>query len=260
MKHANRIKEVREAAGMSQSELARKLGTTNQQISRLELGQRRLTVNWLIKIAEALNTTPSAIYQEMPPGSIPVERLIRPFGEALAELEQEEAEAKKRAEAEEKNSLTYDKHSPSIPEIDIRAGMGGGAEPMAAFKPNSNGGHNLTDAIKAEWLIPKRYLITELRVVPRDARVIEVQGDSMEPTLRSGDRVIVNTADKQPSPPGVFALWDGFGVVVKRVEMIPNSEPATVRIVSDNTHHSVYERTIDEVNIIGRIVWYARKL
>ncbi|WP_417843004.1 XRE family transcriptional regulator [Thalassospira sp.] len=247
MEHANRIKEAREAAGMSQSELARKLGTTNQQISRLELGQRKLTIKWLIKIAEALNTTPSTIYREMPPEAISIDRLVQPLGrdpELYGKIQ---------------GRLNKTLETPTIPEIDIRAGMGGGAEPLTVFKPDGNGGNTITDAIKAEWLIPKNYLITELRVTPRDARVIEVQGDSMEPTLRSGDRVIVNTADKQPSPPGVFALWDGFGVVVKRIELIPNSKPATVRIVSDNTHHSIYERTIDEVSIIGRIVWYARK-
>jgi len=241
MKNANRIKEAREAAGMSQSELAKKLGTTNQQISRLELGQRKLTIDWVVKIAKTLGIPTNALYAMEP---ISPERLLLPLGP--------DPDHEKYADTEV--------DAPKIPEIDIRAGMGGGAEPLVAFKPNGNGHHITTDAIKAEWLIPKEYLITELRVAPRNARVIEVQGDSMEPTLRSGDRVIVNTADKQPSPPGVFALWDGFGVVVKRIEVIPNSEPPTVRVVSDNAHHSTYERTVDEINIIGRIVWYARKL
>ncbi|WP_278360214.1 XRE family transcriptional regulator [Thalassospira xiamenensis] len=244
MKNANRIKEAREAAGMSQSELARKLGTTNQQISRLELGQRKLTIDWVMKIAEALNIPTNALYDRPTMETISREKLLQPLGP--------DPDREKYADTAT--------DAPKIPEIDIRAGMGGGAEPLVAFKPNGNGHHISTDAIKAEWLIPKEYMITELRVAPRNARVIEVQGDSMEPTLRSGDRVIVNTADKKPSPPGVFALWDGFGVVVKRIEVIPNSEPPTVRVVSDNAHHSTYERTVDEINIIGRIVWYARKL
>lgn len=82
----------------------------------------------------------------------------------------------------------------------------------------------------------------------------------MMPTLHSGDRVMVDNGDRIPSPGGVFAVWDGFGVVTKRLEVVPNSDPPTLRISSDNPLHREYERTADEVNIIGRVVWFARRL
>lgn len=59
----------------------------------------------------------------------------------------------------------------------------------------------------------------------------------MEPTLESGDRVLVSNADRLPSPPGLFTLWDGFGVVVKRIEHLLNSDPLTLSIASDNPKH-----------------------
>jgi hypothetical protein len=55
-------------------------------------------------------------------------------------------------------------------------------------------------------------------------------------------------------------LWDGLGIVVKRLDYIPGSDPATVEIISDNTLHKRYERTVEEAHIIGRVVWFARKL
>ena len=53
---------------------------------------------------------------------------------------------------------------------------------------------------------------------------------------------------------------DGMGLVAKRLEHIPNSDPPRVRIISDIAHYSPYEGMADEVNIIGRIRWFAREM
>lgn len=50
----NRIRALREARGLSLEALAVLVGTTNQQISHLETGKRRLTVDWLSRLGEAL--------------------------------------------------------------------------------------------------------------------------------------------------------------------------------------------------------------
>jgi len=55
---ANWIRELRERSGLTLDALAAKVGTTNQQISHLELGKRRLTIDWLVRIAAALNCHP----------------------------------------------------------------------------------------------------------------------------------------------------------------------------------------------------------
>ena len=48
------IRRIRERAGMSQSELARKLGTTQSRMSDLELGKRRLSISALVEIGALL--------------------------------------------------------------------------------------------------------------------------------------------------------------------------------------------------------------
>lgn len=55
----NRIAEVRKAKGLTIKKLAELVGTSSQQISHLEKGHRRLTVEWMERIAEALNCHPS---------------------------------------------------------------------------------------------------------------------------------------------------------------------------------------------------------
>lgn len=62
---ANRIREIREKQGLTQDQLAEMVGTTTQQISRLELGQRGLDVEWMERIAAALGKRPAALIDEI---------------------------------------------------------------------------------------------------------------------------------------------------------------------------------------------------
>lgn len=55
----NRIREIREAAGLSSDQLAERVGTSGAQIRRLESGDRKLTDGWMARIAEALGCTPA---------------------------------------------------------------------------------------------------------------------------------------------------------------------------------------------------------
>ena len=50
----NRIREYREAAGLTQERLAEVLGTANNTIWRLETGRTRLTLWWMERLAKAL--------------------------------------------------------------------------------------------------------------------------------------------------------------------------------------------------------------
>lgn len=54
----NRIREIREKRGLTQVELADLVGTTQPTIMRLETGKRKLTVDWMQKIAKALHVRP----------------------------------------------------------------------------------------------------------------------------------------------------------------------------------------------------------
>lgn len=51
----NRVREHRERIGMTLERLAELAETTPQQISRLELGKRRLTDGWMQRLSVALN-------------------------------------------------------------------------------------------------------------------------------------------------------------------------------------------------------------
>jgi len=63
----NRLRELREARGLTLADLAARLGTTNQQVSHLELGKRQLTVEWLRRLGAALECHPWSIVEAEPP-------------------------------------------------------------------------------------------------------------------------------------------------------------------------------------------------
>ena len=54
----NRIKELRETAGLTLEEVAERANTSFQQVQRLESGARRLTDKWMVRLAPALGVQP----------------------------------------------------------------------------------------------------------------------------------------------------------------------------------------------------------
>ena len=104
------------------------------------------------------------------------------------------------------------------------------------------------------WIMPWELTrVAALAGVER-VRIVAVVGDSMVPTFHPTDRILVDTSDRTPSPPGIFVLWDGLGLVVKRIEYVAHSAPAMLGIASDNARYAPYERSLAEVQIQGRVI------
>lgn len=141
----------------------------------------------------------------------------------------------------------------AVPEIDARAGAGNGNVGEHAVVTLKRGESYVGHKVTAEWVFPSTFLRHELRLQPGGIMVLEVVGDSMSPTLESGDRVIIDTAHTRPTPDGVYVIEEGDGPMVKRLQLIRRSDPPEVRIISDNKHHEAYTLRLDEVRIIGRV-------
>lgn len=111
-----------------------------------------------------------------------------------------------------------------------------------------------------DWPFPRDFLEAELQIAGGQLAVVSVKGDSMEPTLRAGDKILINLDDKNVSQPGLFVLWDGDGRVVKRVERVLGAKHPTLKLISDNPMHSTYEVLADLVHIAGRAICAIRRL
>lgn len=130
----------------------------------------------------------------------------------------------------------------TISEVDVRAAGGGGQ------LVENDGRH-----VVGSWVIP-RQSADWMSSSNGNLRVIEVVGISMSPELLPGDRVVVDLSDKTPSPPGLFVVWDGLGLVVKHVHHVPNSDPPRIILSSVNKQYPDYEVSLEECHINGRVI------
>lgn len=90
-------------------------------------------------------------------------------------------------------------------------------------------------------------------------RIIHIRGDSMLPTIHDGDICLVLTGItlEDFTPGNIYVLWDGRGLIVKRIDTVVSSHPR-LRIISDNqTLYAPYEIDASEARIIGRVLWRA---
>lgn len=130
-----------------------------------------------------------------------------------------------------------------IPELDLRQVEG------VDLDEEVNG-----TAVVHQWQLPSDLLRVRTSAGSKALRILPVHGDSMLPDFRPGERIMVDLTDRLPTPPGVFLLWDGFGLVLKRLEMVPYSSPARLRVVSTNSSYEPHELPAETVRIKGRVI------
>lgn len=112
----------------------------------------------------------------------------------------------------------------------------------------------------ARWSFPLGWVKYALKATPTSLRMVGVDGDSMEPDLRSGDHLLIDTGRRAPSPPGIFVIFDGVGLIARSLEFLPNSDPAIVLVRSPGERVRDVEVPLDHIQIIGRAIWHARRL
>ena len=208
---------------MSRSELVRLSGVSKQQLSRLEGGQIRMRLDHLKPFAKHLGYTPEQILLW---GRYP--------GTGEGESGDPREEPQRR-----------------VPELDTRADPGSGAREARGAQ-----GRPPRGPIKPEgWVFPASFVREQLHASPERLLVIEANGDSMAPTVVSGDRVIVDTGHKTPTPDGLYAIRDAFaGIVIKRLQVMRPAKQAHVKIISDNPKQGSEEVPLSELEVVGKVV------
>lgn len=135
----------------------------------------------------------------------------------------------------------------TVPQFAIQASAGGGslveAEPIE---------QHLT--LSKEWL--KREGINN-----KDLIGIYAKGDSMEPTIASGDSLLIDREDNLiGSDGGIYVINYEGELFVKRVQKLLDGR---IAVTSDNKNHmsiEISKHDLERLKIIGRVVWFGRKM
>jgi transcriptional regulator with XRE-family HTH domain len=210
---------AREARGMSRTELVKRSGVSKQQLSRLENGLIRLRLDHLKPFANALGYSPEQILLwGRYPGTDEIQvEAVRP--------------------------------SEQVPELASRSDS---AADLSKLKKRKEGRH--VDRIKSEaWVFPSNFVREQLHASAKELLVVEAEGGAMAPTIMSGERVIVDTADRTPSTDGLYAIRDSSeNVVIRRLQLLRTARPRGVKIISDNPKHAVEQAALEEMEIVGK--------
>lgn len=221
MIRGERIKERMTALGMSQGELARRVGIKQPSIHALISGDNKRGSAHLHSIARELGTTPAFLLGETDDpseGALPV--------------------PKAQDIAEQLDAVL-------VPQVEIGLSMGGGSIledwPVIQQVPMSRA-----------WL---RALTPNS---PEHLMIARGEGDSMMPTLLDGDLAIIDRAQQTPRQQDrIWALAYGGWGMIKRLRALPDG---SLQINSDNQAVSPIIAYEGEAQIIGRVVGVVRRI
>jgi len=103
----------------------------------------------------------------------------------------------------------------------------------------------------------EHWIRTRLHRRKENLVVLEVEGDSMSPTINPGDLIIVDTAISNVEFSGIFVLEVSGALLVKRVH---RRVDGSMSIISDNKTYqpeTVQPSEANNIRVVGQVVWHA---
>ena len=87
---------------------------------------------------------------------------------------------------------------------------------------------------------------------PQNIKMLKVVGDSMTPTLKAGDWVLVDISQQTPDVDGMYLLRMATGLAVKRLQIGLND----IQVVSDNKDkYKPIAASVGEIKVVGRVIY-----
>lgn len=112
-----------------------------------------------------------------------------------------------------------------------------------------DGASEMRIAFRRDWIARKG--------LPQNMSIIKVQGDSMEPTLLSGDLVMVDHSQDATTRGGLFAITIDQEILIKRIQPLMD---AKLLVISDNEKYTTLEIAAENIRINGKVIWFAREI
>lgn len=218
-----RVKKRMDELGIGQSELARQVGIAQPSIFRVLQGDTKQP-RFLHGIARALQTSTAYLLGETDdPSSL----------NSVADRQ-----LPYRGQETDTGDLV------EIDQIDLRYGMG-------ATYADSH-----VEVEKRQF--SREWLRSFTRASPTHLTWALGDGDSMEPTIRSGEVILIDRSQDTPlMGDGIWACAIGEIGMIKRLRHLPGG---TVELHSDNPHVPPQLTADGELHVVGRVIAVVRKL
>lgn len=105
----------------------------------------------------------------------------------------------------------------------------------------------------------KSWIRSSSNATADDLAVITVSGDSMNPTLYDGDRILVDMTLTSLQNDGIYVLRNDHMILVKRISLNPVTKLCTIK--SDNGFYESWEGCQPaDLDILGRVIWMGRNI
>lgn len=186
------LRALRQAAGLSQEKLAELAGTSQPQINKLETGQRKLTVDWAVKLAPPLGVEPTALLG-----------LDRPTGADARPATQPSLPTRRVGPPpllRSSTAPTLTSHQTNTPEpMPVRAAARGGVDQEMFLEDGP-----------IDWVAKPDYLKNA-----RAPYAMYVVGESMMPRFRPAQLLHINPHKPPAAGSGVVVVKRNRAVLVK---------------------------------------------
>lgn len=129
---------------------------------------------------------------------------------------------------------------------DVRASAGGGAftfdENYEVLSIDKTILHNIVPSLQRE---------------KREIEAINVDGESMEPTLQDGSIVFIDRGQTNINTDGIYIASTTAGLFIKRIR---KRVDGMIELISDNRAYSPETMLPDEIQIVGRVIGHIERL
>lgn len=225
----NQIKQLRKQYNMTQEDLAEKLGTTKQSVSRYENGIRKANQDVLFELCRIFDVKIDDFFPENDSEAIQSSN-SEPILDIYNELTPPRQQKVYHYAEEQLDEQQLEEHS-NIYMIHGRASAAG-----SAIEVDDN------DA---------RMNVVNSSTIPNGAdEIVKITGDSMEPLIKKGSSVYIRHQPTIENGEIAIVRIEDIGVTCKKV--YKNNQQ--VRLKSINTTYDDMVYQADEVTILGKVL------
>ena len=115
-----------------------------------------------------------------------------------------------------------------------------------------------------EKMVFRKTDLMEMKVSARFARVLAVPDGCMEPTLRQGGVVLINTEDTMPQDTKVYTVFYNGQMFLRRLVLdfsdVAGERVWVMRCDNPDRHHYPDRRLPPDAAVFGQVVWYGGAL